>query len=907
MANGSRWILAGSMAMALGILKAAGQVPGEEEFVPLFDGHSLAGWEGNGEVFRIREGAIVGGSLDGPVARNEFLCSTTTYADFELRLDFKLLGRGANAGIQIRSRRLPEHHEMIGYQADLGDGWWGCLYDESRRRRILAGPPPDQRAGPIRPEDWNDYRIRCEGRRVQLWVNGTRTVDYSEADESLVQEGVIALQIHGGPPSEAWYRNVRIRELRPPPLGLALAPAVVPRYGRVTFDIPCEETFRNPFAPREVTLDLEIRAPGGRVIGVPAFWYEPCERRTVDAGGRVRDWVALDGPGRWQARFAPAEVGRYDVRALLRCGAGQARSSESVSFRCTPRDHDGYVRVSGNDSRFFELDSGRPFFPIGQNLAFLGPSQYVTPSRMEVILGRLAENGANTLRVWVCCSDWAVAVESRKSAWGRSWGPKPTLSEVPGDGPDTPSVPCVTLAGADGSLFRVDPSHPVAVRPDAAYVLSGRVRLRGEARGVAIELGGVPLGEAAVGREPGAWVSFSREVPARAGRWFLEGLALRLLGAGEIQVRELGLRQAGGGPDLLWEADPGRPVRGVYNPVDCFLVDHLVETAEEHGIRLQLCLLNRDLYMDAMKHEDALEYTLATESARDLLRYAVARWGCSTSVAVWEYWNEQNPGLPCGRFYRELGEYLAAIDPYRHLRATSAWGPAPRDWQHPELDVADLHWYLRPNWNELWKDAAAAALDRARFLRGEAPSKPALLSEFGLAGEKWERSPHMREDTALHHFHDALWASALSGLSGTAMFWWWEELDRMDAYAQYRPLAAYVADIPWTRSRLRAAAATTSDPAIRTTGLQGDAGVYLWLNDSRASWHRMVVEKAEAATVEGLEVTIEGVRPGSQRVAWWNTNTGQADVVEAECPQDGRLVLRVPPFRRDTAVKVEPR
>ena len=100
----------------------------EAGFISLFDGESLQGWEGNFDMFRVVDGAIVGGSLDKDVPRNEFLCTTQMYADFELRLQFKIIGDKANAGVQLRSRRIPGHHEMIGYQADLGDGWWGCLY-----------------------------------------------------------------------------------------------------------------------------------------------------------------------------------------------------------------------------------------------------------------------------------------------------------------------------------------------------------------------------------------------------------------------------------------------------------------------------------------------------------------------------------------------------------------------------------------------------------------------------------------------------------------------------------------------------------------------------------------------------------------------------------------------------------
>jgi hypothetical protein len=182
----------------------------------LFDGKTFKGWEGNLSLFRIEDGAVVGGTLKENIARNEFLCTTAEYGDFELRVKFKLLGdpARANAGIQFRSQRIPNHHEVIGYQADMGQNYWGALYDESRRRKVLAGPNRDELNKVLKREDWNDYVIRAEGKRVRLSLNGFQTVDYTEADDSLEQRGRICLQIHGGPPSEAWYKEITIRALQ---------------------------------------------------------------------------------------------------------------------------------------------------------------------------------------------------------------------------------------------------------------------------------------------------------------------------------------------------------------------------------------------------------------------------------------------------------------------------------------------------------------------------------------------------------------------------------------------------------------------------------------------------------------------------------------------------------------------
>src|SRR5262245_50024583 len=151
----------------------------EPGFVPLFDGKSLAGWEGDDKVFRVEGGAIVAGSLTEKIAHNDFLASKDEFGDFELRLKARLVGKGQNAGVQFRSQRISDHFEMIGYQCDMGmmqgRSIWGALYDESRRRKFLAEPQPEKLSAVLKSGDWNDLVIRCEGPRVQLWVNGVQT------------------------------------------------------------------------------------------------------------------------------------------------------------------------------------------------------------------------------------------------------------------------------------------------------------------------------------------------------------------------------------------------------------------------------------------------------------------------------------------------------------------------------------------------------------------------------------------------------------------------------------------------------------------------------------------------------------------------------------------------------------
>src|SRR6476659_9074541 len=182
----------------------------------LFDGKSFDGWEGDtAKTWKIEDGMITAGSLDVLVPRNEFLCTKKSYGDFELKVKFKLVGdkAKANAGVQFRTKRIPNHHEVSGYQADVGQDYWGALYDESRRNKVLAGPKKEDLAKIVKYDDWNEYVIRCEGPRVRLWLNGTLTVDYTEADEKVEKSGVVGLQIHGGAKAKVYYKNITIEEL----------------------------------------------------------------------------------------------------------------------------------------------------------------------------------------------------------------------------------------------------------------------------------------------------------------------------------------------------------------------------------------------------------------------------------------------------------------------------------------------------------------------------------------------------------------------------------------------------------------------------------------------------------------------------------------------------------------------
>ena len=188
----------------------------------LFDGKTLTGWEGDSKWWRVQDGAITGGSTTEKIPRNFFLATTKSYQNFDLALQLKLTGVPntgmINSGVQIRSMRVPNNTEMSGYQVDAGEGWWGKLYDESRRNKVIAEAANLAAVtAAVKPGEWNEVRVRAEGTRIRSWINGVPALDYTEAESNIAQDGHVAIQIHSGGIALVQVKNVRIEELPPTP------------------------------------------------------------------------------------------------------------------------------------------------------------------------------------------------------------------------------------------------------------------------------------------------------------------------------------------------------------------------------------------------------------------------------------------------------------------------------------------------------------------------------------------------------------------------------------------------------------------------------------------------------------------------------------------------------------------
>lgn len=170
-----------------------------------FNGHDLTNWEGDSELWQVEGGDIVGRTETG-LKSNAFLLSQMVADDFTFTCQVKLTPNAENSGIQFRSQ--PEAVGSVkGYQADIGQGWWGKLYEEHGRALLWDKSGESH----VKIEEWNHYKIEAIEHRIRTYINGHLCVDLEDKEGAL--RGHIAFQLHSGGPMEVRFRNPSLKPI----------------------------------------------------------------------------------------------------------------------------------------------------------------------------------------------------------------------------------------------------------------------------------------------------------------------------------------------------------------------------------------------------------------------------------------------------------------------------------------------------------------------------------------------------------------------------------------------------------------------------------------------------------------------------------------------------------------------
>ena len=229
-----------SLLLAAGLLAAVSASAADFGFKPLFNGKDLTGWNGNPKLWSVKDGVIQGQTTaENPTKGNTFLIYTNgEVADFELRFSYKI--EGGNSGVQYRSKVVnPDTWVVGGYQGDFeaGKKYSGILYDEAgvaggrgimaeRGELVTWGDDckkkvtgslgkSDEIQAKIKDGGWNDYVIIARGNQLMHQINGAKTVEVTDNCEAKrLKKGVLALQLHAGPPMTVQFKDIRIKELK---------------------------------------------------------------------------------------------------------------------------------------------------------------------------------------------------------------------------------------------------------------------------------------------------------------------------------------------------------------------------------------------------------------------------------------------------------------------------------------------------------------------------------------------------------------------------------------------------------------------------------------------------------------------------------------------------------------------
>ena len=413
------------------------------------------------------------------------------------------------------------------------------------------------------------------------------------------------------------------------------------------------------------------------------------------------------------------------------------------------------------------------------------------------------------------------------------------------------------------------------------------------------------------------------------GTYYFDRLLARLAAAGGNYVRLW--QEYYVPPDLSGMSRPGLggftgfPLEteetglGRYDLASAWRLDHVAGLCESLGIRWQLAFEMVTWWERRIAHKwkrnrynaanggpcanpsDYLTNPAAKELVRRRLRYSVARWGYTPYLLAWELWNEVDnmddfsPGANAA-WHREMASYLKQIDPWRHL-VTSSWRD-PKMFSLPEIDIVQAHSYWEPQY-----DTAEYSWQDTEYLMRPF-GKPFLFGEQGIEGP-------VSVDPDGRHFHDALWATTVSGAAGAGMYWWWHNyIEPYDLYRHYTPLAAFIGDIDWPSRRWKPVGLSRPSlpAALKVYGIAADDTALVWIHDPLA--FRIVDGKALRGPAQTqASVNVVGLADGDYRIEWWDTNAGkvvradQGDVKHLRHFGYG-LELKPPEFWSDIAAKI---
>jgi hypothetical protein len=772
-------------------------------------------------------------------------------------------------------------------------------------------------------------------------------------------------------------------------LNLTPSAATVPKHQRIEFRFDLSKSYPNPdyyYDPADtvatnpasmtwvgangVSVDLKLTAPSGQSITVPAFFFHDY-LRLRDTGLNLEVLGKIDN-GRWAARFTPSEVGTYQYYVTAQDADGTSRypASGTLSFAVTASSTKGFVRQSVSDPRFLAYDDGSAFVPIGGGRQWWN-NNAARSYDYETAFATFRSNGVNLTRIWNQV-DFALSVEgSSQPVWVQQGT---TYGAAQGVEVDTANVHgglrSARPAPNQGWLQRLAIAEPTRLHKLTVWIKTDAVaggQAQASVRAGATFGAGTVLGQTTGVTGTTPWTAYSITLTPNTS---IVSLSLfQTGGTGTTYVDDIAFGPVDGNGNIVYnvasDADferhffkdnPGndpnstpalaRPIGTFMNPWASYEMDRIVESAETNGVRIQACTCSGPWFTwpvnpgDMSQADFAQPWTL--NSYKRNLRQHVARWGYSPAILGWELHNEwghiNSSGSPNQyNMIVAINAYLAATDPYRHLRTTSQNSQAysPQLWSASGMDAANYHWYLDGHIPAIDPDEAQTIMRFAWCLtdtRGTASpyctglglgdgstwtgaAKPWVWGEIGVGLDGTQGNTG---EAGSRFLHNIVWAGLFTPIGTTPLEWWWYQEDATATTAKYasrRAASAFFADVNYAAGAFTylmtpgdgpptyaGETLASSSPQARAYGMRraDRTAAYLWVQHRGYTWGQAATTPSAIAPT----ITIGNLQAAPYRIELWNTTTGSVISQTQATPTAGALAIAVGSVTSDVAVKL---
>ncbi|MBN95271.1 MAG: hypothetical protein CL928_14585, partial [Deltaproteobacteria bacterium] len=366
---------------------------------------------------------------------------------------------------------------------------------------------------------------------------------------------------------------------------------------------------------------------------------------------------------------------------------------------------------------------------------------------------------------------------------------------------------------------------------------------------------------------------------------------------------------------------------GEYRSPGAWLVDYVLDWAEQNGIYLMLAL---DTYSHlegggwsvnpynsarggpCASPTDFWTDTTAKDYYKQRLRYLVSRWGHATHLLSWQFFNEVDMIDTVGYdtavqadvtdWHEEMGDHLHAIDPNSHLVTTSfAWatvGAPP--WGGPEVWALDAMDYSMTHLYGV-ADFASQMATYSDQQKANA-DKPHYFGEFGANGSTGVAT--YSDDPNGLALHNGIWVSPFIGNAGTAMAWFWQDyIDTYDLYFEFGDLSAFLHNIPLANQGRAEAPVSNVGAGVNVYGQSNDEGGLLWVQNDASTWCCPYRSSGYVPSADDVSFDLGGVLDGNYIIRWWDD--GAIFATETGTASSGSITLAQPGLSSDWALRVD--